>query len=202
MNNYRQYSDYLMHYGVKGMKWEHHIYADPYQPTGRRPLRGFGKVARDTLSRNNTNTKNGNTGNTSSGNALVDRLTAFGNDVASRAQERGNNAANAGEVIGEMLANKQYGRAFTYYTSLDEQTRKDIDTYVTKTMIPEAFGNGDVRLGRQRVEQGSRIALAFFNNPVSSFARRTAQNGFNRVTGNDIRINTDVNLHRGKRMNN
>lgn len=185
------------------MKWEHHIYADPYQLKGRRPLRGFRSAL---ASRNSGDNKesNGDKNSGGSGNAMIDRLTAFGNEVATRAQERGNNAMDAGAVIGEMIENKQYGRAFTYYTSLDEQTRKDIDTYVTKTMIPQAFGNGDVRLGRQRVEQGKNILMSFFNNPVSQFARRTASNGFNRITGNDIRINTDIDLHdpnRRKRIN-
>ena len=39
-NDFRDYSDYLMHYGVPGMKWRNHHYVvdDPRQISGRAPL--------------------------------------------------------------------------------------------------------------------------------------------------------------------
>lgn len=39
MNDFREYKNYLMHYGVKGMKWHDHVYRQdqPTQPTRPNP---------------------------------------------------------------------------------------------------------------------------------------------------------------------
>lgn len=203
MNDYRKYSDYLMHYGRKGMKWGENRFEQD------KPLRSFNSAIRNLnrktkRSGQSKDTGQGNNGNNGNQGNLLDKLAQFGSDTIAEAQRRGNAAQEAGNIIAEMISNKEYTRAFTYYDSLDEETKKIVNDHVIKTMLPEALGNGDIRLGRQRVEQGKEIFSRFWNNPVASFARRTASNGFNRVTGNDIRINTDIDLHdpnRRKRIN-
>lgn len=206
MNDYREYSSYLLHYGVKGMKWDHHIYADPYV------AKGFRRAAVDTSSnqrrpsrtpdstgkKSGQTTTNGNSGNASSngqqytGNQALDniigQMVEFGNNVANEAEQQGTKAQEAGSIIEDMINNGNYTGAFGYYSSLDDQTKSIINNYVKNNYIAQALGNGDVKLGRQRISQGEKIANSIWNSDFVQIPLIGARN----LSGGTFRANEDA----------
>lgn len=213
MNDYREYSSYLLHYGVKGMKWDHHIYADPYV------AKGFRRAAVDTSSnqrrpsrtpdstgkKSGQTTTNGNSGNTSSsgqqytGNQALDniigQMVEFGNNVANEAEQQGTKAQEAGSIIEDMINNGNYTGAFGYYSSLDDQTKSIINNYVKNNYIAQALGNGDVKLGRQRISQGEKIANSIWNSDFVQIPLIGARN----LAGGTVRANENARQITGHR---
>ena len=136
MNDFREYSDYLMHYGVKGMKWDHH-------------------KAKDDGTGNNDDKKQ------YTGDPVIDMLANHFVKEGQNFKEGFDEAEKAGEVINDMLENGNYTGALGYYKNLDPETKAIVDEYVKNNYIAEALGNGDRKLGRQRVKEGEQIAKDF-----------------------------------------
>ena len=132
MNDFREYSNYLMHYGVKGMKWDHH-------------------KAKDDSNKDDNNKKQ------YTGDPIMDMFANHFTKEGQNFKEGINEAEKAGEVINEMLENGNYAGAFGYYKNLDPETKATVDEFVRNNYIAEALGNGDKKLGRQRVKEGEQF---------------------------------------------
>jgi len=142
MNDFREYSDYLIHYGVKGMKWKHHIYAKVKEPVKK----GNGQSSN-------------NTDDSDSGSGKFDWEKAY-SDIMSRAE----NADTVGTDIEQMINDGKYVDALKYYDSLDDQTKNDVGNYVVNTMLAGYLGNGNVRSGRKKIDSAKETVNAFLDN--------------------------------------
>lgn len=229
MNDYRGYSNYLMHYGVKGMKWHDHRYADPYIAKGFRSSsgidetknRGFKAVAVSSLRDNqrrqqaqinqrqmqaqahqrqlalnaqqhraNTPSDNDKQDN-SAGNQTA--ASTRGNFLADLENNFNGNADKLGEVgntIMEMAENGNYWGIFGYYKNLDLETRNLLNERIKKWELPEALGNGDVKLGRQRVQTGEKILNFLLSNPIHQYNSKT----LGALTGGEIGTGTSTTI--------
>lgn len=231
MNDYREYSSYLLHYGVKGMKWDHHIYADPYVAKGFRraaninePKRtGFRNVAVSAVQKRNQsrleeqrrqaqehqrqlalnaqrqrdNTSSDDSkgsGNNTAANTRGDFLSNLQNSLEGQANDLG----NVGEAIMEMINNGNYWGAFGYYKSLDMETRHLLDERIKNWELPEALGNGDLKLGRQRVQEGEKIVntiiSAISRDPLYQYNSRV----LGKLTGGEVGTSTSTTIRRNE----
>ena len=136
MNDFREYSNYLMHYGVKGMKWDHH-------------------KAKDDDNKDDNNKKQ------YTGDPTIDMYLNYFAKEGERYEEGFNEADKAGEAINEMLEKGNYTGALGYYQNLDPETKGIVDEYIKNNYIAEALGNGDTKLGRQRVKTGEQLVKDF-----------------------------------------
>lgn len=181
MNDYRQYGDYLMHYGVKGMKWDHHIYA---QPEEQRRQRG----KRPTVSSD---------GQTSTGGTGSTRLDKF----VAEAEANANNAQKVGNDIESLIGNGDFKGAYDAYMNADPGAKTVINDYVMNNYVFKALGGGDKKLGRQRVRQGAKIADWLMNGPLG----RSSEKLYNAVsTRTEFLANPNLNmqnLRQGHRKN-
>ena len=230
MNDYREYSSYLLHYGVKGMKWDHHIYADPYVAKGFRssvrtnePKRtGFRNVAVSAVQRRNQSrleeqrrqaqehqrqlalNSQRQRDNTSSddgkdsGNTVANTRGDFLSNLQNSLEGQSNNLGNVGEALMEMINNGNYWGAFGYYKSLDMETRHLLDERIKNWELPEALGNGDLKLGRQKVQEGEKIVntiiSAISRDPLYQYNSRV----LGKLTGGEIGTGTSTTIRRNE----
>lgn len=191
MNDFREYSDYLMHYGRKGMKWGENRFEAIEPSKGRKPSKGG-----DDTSDN---------GNNSGG--FLNRLQNNFGDLASRVEQHANEATEVGNKMSQEINAGNYGTAYDIYKNASPEARSIIDAYIRDTaimpMIRAGLGNGDVELGRKRIETGKRIAEVLFDNEAARYLRAGFLNLGNKITGNNVRINSNIDIHRipGKRIN-
>lgn len=219
MNDYREYSDYLMHYGVKGMKWHDHRYVEEPTKSGFRSVavnalttRRQRQQAQDEQRRRqaqaqqrqlalnaqrqraqaNAPTSNTNTddGHQNGSESRDDFLTKLSNEL----QGKGNNLQNVGNALSEMIENGNYWGAFGYYKSLDMETRDLLNKRIMNHELPEALGNGNIEEGKRRVEIGQKIANFLISNPMYQYNSRT----LGALTGGEIGTGTTSTIRRNE----
>lgn len=98
MNDFREYKDYLMHYGVKGMKWHDHVYEKPEDLPGYVGKYGVKKSHRETMAHRPGPTRD----------AAREQLTGALNAVisqlqATNARQRARNSGKPEKVIQNQL---------------------------------------------------------------------------------------------------
>lgn len=219
MNDYREYSDYLMHYGVKGMKWHDHRYAEEPIKSGFRSVavnalatRRQRQQAQDEQRRRqaqahqqqlalnaqrqraqaNAPTSNTSTddGHQNGSESREDFLTNLMNEL----QGKGDNLQNVGNAFAEMIENGNYWGAFGYYKSLDMETRDLLNKRIMNHELPEALGNGNIEEGKRRVEIGQKIANFLLSNPIHQYNSRT----LGALTGGEIGTGTTSTIRRNE----
>ncbi len=195
MNDFREYSDYLMHYGRKGMKWGENRFEAIEPSKGRKPSKGG-----DDTSDN---------GNNSGG--FLNRLQNNFSDLASRVEQHGNEAMDVGNKMTQEITVGNYGTAFDIYKNASPEARNIINAYVKDSYIVPALmrlnGAGDEKRGQEIWEKGERIANTLFNNKRVNYIKDSIFNKASNLTrqalGTNFRRNEDLDIHRipGKRIN-